>query len=77
MEDNQILNFQEWGIRVSRLMELIAMASQTIKKHREAGSSATYIRQYEELLREHTNELHDLMQTMGLDMQITPIDHAA
>jgi len=46
MEEKEFLSYQEWGIRVSRLMELIAMTNRTIQVHKESGDSPLYIKQY-------------------------------
>ena len=77
MEENEFISYHEWGIRVSRLMELIAMTNRTIQVHREGGDSELYIKQYEELLERHTDELKELMKVMGLAVQLTSLSNVA
>lgn len=77
MEEKDILSYQEWGVRVSRLMELIAMTNRTIEVHREGGDSPLYIRQFEEILEGYTTELNELMQVMGLSIQLSPLKNVA
>lgn len=77
MEEKDFLSYHEWGIRVSRLMELIAMTNRTIQVHKEGGDSPIYIKQYEELLEEHTIELNELMQVMGLSVQLSSLKNVA
>jgi len=71
MEEKEFLSYQEWGIRVSRLMELVAMTNRTIQVHKESGDSPLYIKQYEDFLEEHKIELNELMQVMGLSVQLS------
>ncbi|RFS16605.1 hypothetical protein [Emticicia sp. C21] len=77
MEEKDFIGYHEWGIRVSRLMELIAMTNRTIQVHREEGDSELYIKQYEEVLERHTDELQELMKVMGLAVQLTPLSNVA
>ncbi len=77
MEEKEFISYHEWGIRVSRLMELIAMTNRTIQVHKEEGDSALYIKQYEEVLERHTDELQELMRIMGLSVQLTPLSNVA
>jgi hypothetical protein len=74
MEEKDFISYHEWGIRVSRLMELIAMTNRTIQVHKDGGDTSLYIKQYQELLEEHTAELNKLMQLMGLSVQFSSID---
>lgn len=77
MEEKEFTIYREWGIRVSRLMEMIAMTNRTIQVHKEEGDSELYIKQYEELLEKHTDELKELMRVMGLAVQLTPLSNVA
>lgn len=77
MEEKEFNFYHEWGIHVSRLMELIAMTNRTIQVHKEEGDSELYIKQYEELLEKHTDELKELLKVMGLSMQLTPLSNVA
>jgi hypothetical protein len=77
MEEKEILSYQELGVRVSRLIELIAMTNHTIQVHKEGGDSPLYVRQYEELLERHITELKEMMQVVGFSVQLSPIEMAA
>ena len=77
MEEKDFVSYHEWSIRVSRLIELIAMTNRTIQVHRKEGDSEIYIKQYEELLERHTDELQELMRVMGLAVQLTPLSNVA
>ncbi|WP_170118854.1 hypothetical protein [Dyadobacter jiangsuensis] len=45
--------------------------------HRESGDSWLMIKQYEELLAEHQQELDQLLKTHGLTLKVVPADSAA
>ncbi|QRR01185.1 hypothetical protein [Dyadobacter sandarakinus] len=76
--DKQIFEeLQEWGARVSRLVQLMALTNKTLQLHRELDDTPSQIKQYERLLAEHQHELDTLLQTHGLTLKILPPDHAA
>ncbi len=77
MEEKDFVSYHEWGIRVSRLLELIAMTNRTIQVHKEGGDSPTYIKQFEDILEGHTSELNELMEVMGLSVQLSPLGNVA
>ncbi len=72
-----IVELEEWGLRVSRLLELVALTNQTLQMHRESGDSWLMIKQYEELLAEHQQELDELLKAHGLTLKVTPIETVA
>ena len=77
MEEEEFTTYREWGMQMARLIELIAMTNRTIQVHKEGGDSGLYIKQYEELLERHTDELQELMRVMGLAVQLTPLSNVA
>ena len=77
MKPQMIVELEEWGLRVSRLIELVALTNQTLQMHRESGDSLLMISQYEQLLAEHQQELDELLKTRGLTLKVTPTDSAA
>jgi len=77
MKPQMIAELEEWGSRVSRLIELVALTNQTLQMHRESGDSWLMIKQYEELLAEHQQELDELLKTHGLTLKVVPADSAA
>lgn len=77
MKPQMIAELEEWGSRVSRLIELVALTNQTLQIHRESGDSWLMIKQYEELLAEHQQELDELLKTHGLTLKVVPADSAA
>ena len=77
MEENELPQLHEWGLRVSRLLELIALTNKTLHLHQEEGSPESQINDYRSLLSRHHAELNDLMKNYGLTVQITPLESAA
>lgn len=77
MKEKEFTTYREWGVQVARLMELIAMTNRTIQVHKEERNSEHYIKQYEEVLERHTDELKELMKVMGLAVQLTPLSNVA
>ncbi|CAG5072266.1 hypothetical protein DYBT9623_04096 [Dyadobacter sp. CECT 9623] len=77
MQEQELPQLHEWGLRVSRLLELIALTNQTLKLHEAQQGSQGQIRDYRALLAQHKSELDELMQTYGLSIQINPLESAA
>jgi hypothetical protein len=77
MKPQMLVELHEWGLRVSRLIELVALTNKTLQMHRELGDSDLMIKQYEQLLSEHQQELDELLKTYGLTVTVQPTDHAA
>ncbi|WP_342084108.1 hypothetical protein [Dyadobacter sp. OTU695] len=76
--DMKILEeLHEWGARVARLVELVALTNKTLQLHRELGDTQSIIEQYERLLAEHQQELDELLRTYGLTIKLLPLDNAA
>lgn len=67
----------EWAVRVSRLLELIAMHIEAVERHTEAGSPRLIIEQYEELRDERLAELAELLNGTGLTVNFTPNERRA
>lgn len=61
----------EWAVRVSRLLELIAMHIEAVKRNTQAGSPRMMIEQYEELRDERLAELAELLDGTGLTVNFT------
>lgn len=72
-----LVELHEWGLRVSRLIELVALTNKTLQMHRELGDSQLMIEQYEHLLAEHQQELDELLKTYGLTVSVQPVNNAA
>jgi len=70
-------NYEEWAIRVSRLLELIAMDNDAIKMHQEGNSPALIVEQYQRLRNEHLEELRELLKDSGMTIQLLNISNAA
>ncbi|TLV03658.1 hypothetical protein [Dyadobacter luticola] len=77
MEENDLNQLHEWGLRVSRLLELIALTNRTLHLHQEEGGSDAQINDYKFLLSQHQSELDDLMRNYGLRVQISSLESAA
>jgi len=73
----QELENAEWSERVARLMELIRLDIEAVKRHTEANSPAMIVEQYEELRDEHLSELRDLMKDSGMTIQLLNMSNAA
>ena len=73
----EIGNYEEWAIRVSRLLELIAMDNDAIKMHQEGNSPALIVEQYQRLRNEHLEELRELLKDSGMTIQLLNISNAA
>jgi hypothetical protein len=39
MEEKELPQLHEWGLKVSRLLELIALTNRTLQLHQEQGDS--------------------------------------
>ncbi|HAK77178.1 MAG TPA: hypothetical protein DCR35_14935 [Runella sp.] len=72
-----ISNYEEWAIRVSRLLELIAMDNDAIKMHQEGSSPALIVEQYQRLRNDHLEELRELLKDLGMTIQLLNISNAA
>lgn len=72
-----ISNYEEWAVRVSRLLELIAMDNDALKMHQDGKSPASIIEQYLRLRDEHLNELRELLKDSGMTIQLLNIGNAA
>lgn len=70
-------NYEEWAVRVSRLLELVAMDNDAIKMHQEGDSPALIIEQYQRLRNEHLNELRELLKDSGMTIQLINMSNAA
>jgi hypothetical protein len=77
MEERELPQLHEWGLRVSRLLELIALTNQTLKLHESNEGSPAQINDYRALLVKQESELNQLMLTYGLSVQISPLESAA
>lgn len=77
MEEQELPQLHEWGLRVSRLLELIALTNQTLKLHEDHNSPQSQVNDYRSLLKKHKVELDELMQAYGLTIKISPLESAA
>lgn len=67
----------EWSERVARLMELIKLDIEAVKRHTEANSPAMIVEQYEELRDEHFSELRELLKDSGMNIELVRLQIAA
>lgn len=56
MKPQMLVELHEWGLRVSRLIELVALTNKTLQLDRELGDTQPIIEQYERLLAEHQQD---------------------
>ncbi|MGV3602931.1 MAG: hypothetical protein ACO1N1_17075 [Dyadobacter fermentans] len=77
MDSKLLEDLHEWGSKVARLIELVALTNKTLQLHRELGDTPSIIRQYERLLSEHQQELDELLKTYGLTVKLLPFENAA
>ncbi len=68
---------EEWAVRVSRLLELIAMQIQAVERNAGAGSPASITTQHERLRDRYKAELDALLNDTGLSVQFTPSERRA
>ena len=66
-----------WSDRVARLIELIRLDIEAVKRHTEANSPAMIVEQYEELRNEHLDELRELLKDTGMTIQLLNMSNAA
>ena len=79
MEENQefIKDGEQKALIIARLLQLIEMNTNTLKRHREADSPLSIIEQYKEIRDRYLNELAEVMQGFGVSAKFMPFDLAA
>ena len=79
MEENQefIKDGEQKALIIARLLQLIEMNTNTLKRHREADSPVSIIEQYKEIRDRYLNELAEVMQGFGVSAKFVPLDLAA
>jgi hypothetical protein len=79
MEENQefIKNGEQKALIIARLLQLIEMNTNTLKRHREADSPVSIIEQYKEIRERYLSELAEVMQGFGVKAKFMPMDLAA
>ena len=79
MEENQefIKDGEQKALIIARLLQLIEMNTNTLKRHREADSPVSIIEQYKEIRDRYLNELAEIMQGFGVMAKFMPLDLAA
>ena len=79
MEENQefIKDGEQKALIIARLLQLIEMNTNTLKRHREADSPLSIIEQYKEIRDRYLNELAEIMQGFGVMAKFMPLDLAA
>lgn len=73
----QQLDYEEWTLRVSRLLELVHRNIAAIERHKATDSPQMIVEQYEQLRDEHLLELERLLKGTGIAIQLTTIQNAA
>ena len=79
MEENQefIKDGEQKALIIARLLQLIEMNTNTLKRHREADSPVSIIEQYREIRERYLSELAEIMQGFGVKAKFMPLDLAA
>jgi hypothetical protein len=79
MEENQefIKDGEQKALIIARLLQLIEMNTNTLKRHREADSPLSIIEQYREIRERYLTELAEIMQGFGVLAKFMPLDLAA
>ena len=79
MEENQefIKDGEQKALIIARLLQLIEMNTNTLKRHREANSPLSIIEQYKEIRDRYLSELAEVMQGFGVMAKFMPLDLAA
>ena len=79
MEENQefIKDGEQKALVIARLLQLIEMNTNTLKRHREADSPVSIINQYKEIRERYLSELAEVMQSFGVMAKFMPLDLAA
>ena len=79
MEENQefIKDGEQKALIIARLLQLIEMNTNTLKRHREADSPSSIIEQYREIRDRYLSELAEVMQGFGVMAKFMPLDLAA
>ena len=79
MEENQesIKDSEQKALIIARLLQLIEMNTNTLKRHREADSPLSIIEQYKDIKDIYLNELAEVMQGFGVSAKFMPLDLAA
>jgi hypothetical protein len=79
MEENQefITDGEQKALIIARLLQLIEMNTNTLKRHRKADSPVSIIEQYKEIREKYLSELADVMQGFGVMAKFMPLDLAA
>jgi hypothetical protein len=79
MEENQefIKDGEQKALIIARLLQLIEMNTNTLKRHRKADSPVSIIEQYKEIREKYLSELADVMQGFGVMAKFMPLDLAA
>ena len=78
MEENQesIKDVEQKALIIARLLQLIEMNTNTLKRHREADSPVSIIEQYKEIRDRYLSELAEIMQGFGVSAKFMPLDLA-
>jgi len=79
VEENQefIKDGEQKALIIARLLQLIEMNTNTLKRHREAESPVSIIEQYKGIRERYLSELAEVMQGFGVMAKFTPLDLAA
>ena len=78
MEENQefIKDGEQRALIIARLLQLIVMNTNTLKRYREADSPVSIIEQYKEIRDRYLSKLAEVMQGFGVLAKFMPLDLA-
>lgn len=73
----QVIENEDWSLRVSRLLDLIKRSLEAIERHKAANSPDFIVEQYHHLRDEHLAELDELLRGSNMTIQLLNIGNAA
>lgn len=73
----QVLENEDWTLRVSRLLDLIKRSLEAIERHKAANSPNFIVEQYQHLRDEHLVELDELLRDSNMTIQLRNGGNAA
>ncbi len=76
MED-LLTSSENRALRIAKLLQLISMHQNAVLQHQEANSNYLIVSQYRELLTERITELQQIMQEVGIEIQLNVLGKAA
>ena len=73
----QVIENEDWSLRMSRLLELIKRSLEAIERHKATNSPDFIVEQYQHLRGEHLAELDELLSGSNMTIQLLNIGNAS